>query len=274
MECNKIKSLLSEYLDKALDSDLNRDVKDHLLSCKECSNDFFHMKTIAKEMKEMERLKAPDNLLSRVNQTILERPWYLKLLDFIPGSGGFRLPMEYVTLAATAVLVFFIFTSIYNDKPENVKTAMSDNQKLLTGRNSIKFDEESLDLEFIPVSGNESGVLSSDNIFSVSRGQNRLDTQSNDILKMIETGLPSVKNNYLLFQLNEIILAAEGKIISKEDHDSTGYTNSIKVTIPSKNYETFIQRAEELGRFHPPAPSLNNKENDQVLMRIRFTVPE
>jgi predicted anti-sigma-YlaC factor YlaD len=38
MECVKIKSLLSEYMDKALENDAAKEVKEHLLSCKDCSS--------------------------------------------------------------------------------------------------------------------------------------------------------------------------------------------------------------------------------------------
>ncbi|MBN2417853.1 MAG: zf-HC2 domain-containing protein, partial [Deltaproteobacteria bacterium] len=119
MECNKIKSLLSEYLDKTLQSDLNRDVKEHLLSCKECSNEFFLMKSISDQLSGMERLKAPNYLLNRVNKAVTSPSWYSKLFDFIPGSGGFKAPMEFATMATAAILVLLIFFNINIEKNEN-----------------------------------------------------------------------------------------------------------------------------------------------------------
>jgi hypothetical protein len=270
MECIKIKSLLSEYMDKTLENDTLREVKEHLLSCKDCSNDYFLIKSIAEEMKSMESYKAPSNLLNKVNMAIQKRPWYLRLPDFIPGSGGFRLPMEYVTLAATAMLVFFIFTSIYMDKPKNIMTADSGNSKTLSGSNR----GNPVELEFIPVSGKGSDAVSSDNLFSVSSGKTSRDSQIPDIVKMMGMGSPSVKRQKLLSNLNELIIKAGGDIVLKEHKGIPENIDAITVSIPLKSYDSFIQMAEEIGRFHPHAPALTGKTADPVLMYIKFNIGE
>ena len=181
-------------MDKTLENDTQREVKEHLLSCKDCSNDYFLIKSIAEEMKSMESYKAPSNLLNKVNLAIQKRPWYLRLPDFIPGSGGFRLPMEYVTLAATAMLVFFIVTSLYTDKQNEVMTVASGENKALSGSSR----GTPLELEFIPVSGKASDTVSSDKLYSVSSGKGFNDSQIPDMLKMTEMDSPSVKRQKLL----------------------------------------------------------------------------
>jgi hypothetical protein len=270
MECIKIKSLLSEYMDKTLENDTQREVKEHLLSCKDCSNDYFLIKSIAEKMKSMESYKAPSNLLNKVNLAIQKRPWYLRLPAFIPGSGGFRLPMEYVTLAATAMLVFFIFTSIYMDKPKDVMTADSGNSKTRSDSNR----GNPVDLEFIPVSGKGTDAVTSDNTFSVSSGQAFNDSKIPDILKMPGMDSPSVKHEMLLSRLNELINKAGGDIVSKEHKGTPENIDAITVSIPLKSYDSFIQKAEEIGRFHPPAPALADKTADPVLMHIKFNISE
>jgi hypothetical protein len=269
MECLKIKSLLSEYMDKTLENDTQKEVKEHLLSCKDCSNEFFILKSIAENMKSMERFSAPSNLLNKVNLAIQKRPWYLRLPDFIPGSGGFRLPMEYVTLVATAVLVVFIFTSIYMDKPKNIMT-VADNNKTLSGLSR----GNPIELKFIPVSGKGTDVVTSDKLFSVSSGQTFNDTKIPDILKMPGTSSSEVKKQKLLSNLNELILKAGGDIISKEYKGTPENIDAITASIPSKSYDSFIQKAEEIGRFHPSAPELTDKSDEHVLVHISFNIGE
>ncbi|NLA75431.1 MAG: zf-HC2 domain-containing protein, partial [Deltaproteobacteria bacterium] len=181
MECAKIKSLLSEYMDKTLENDTAKEVKGHLLSCRECSNDYFLMKTIAQEMRSMERFKAPSNLLNRINLAVQKRPWYLRLPDFIPGSGGFRLPMEYLTLGATAILLFLIITGLYMDKPGAMRVAYNNS----TFSDSGSTVSAPVELEFIPVRVKGSDTVSLDNLFSVSSGKALRNSELSDITEMM-----------------------------------------------------------------------------------------
>ncbi|MBN1907450.1 MAG: zf-HC2 domain-containing protein [Deltaproteobacteria bacterium] len=270
MECAKIKSLLSEYMDKALVNDTAKEVKEHLLSCRDCSSEYFKLKSIAQDMNSMERYRAPSNLLNRVNMAIRKRPRYLRLPDFIPGSGGFRLPMEYVTLAATALLVVFIVTGIYMDKPKDIMIADSGSSKTF----SVSNRGTPVELEFIPVSGKASDTVSSDKLFSVSSGKGFNDSQIPDILKIPEMDTPMARHEILLSRLNELIVKSGGDIVLKEHKGAAENIDAITVSIPVKSYNSFIQKAEEIGRFHPAAPALSGKSADQILMRIKFNVGE
>jgi predicted anti-sigma-YlaC factor YlaD len=40
MECEKIRTLFSEYIDEKLNNDKKEEVDNHLLECKECSKEF------------------------------------------------------------------------------------------------------------------------------------------------------------------------------------------------------------------------------------------
>jgi len=252
MECKKIESLLSEYLDRTLQSDLSRDVKEHLLSCKNCSNDFFLMKSITGELAGLERIKAPNYLLNRVNQAVTSPSWFRKILDFIPGSGGFKVRMEFVTLATTVALVFLIFSNIYFDKNKNVMTADS-------GRDKNGMNEESsgpVRLNFVPSGSYTSGTLSSEKAISVARGGS--------------------SDNYekLISDLMKMIRHAGGDIVSKEYARDSGRIDAITVKISPDSYSSFIGRVEMIGRFKPSAPSLPGQSLEPVLLRISLNFSE
>ncbi len=274
MECDKIKGLLSEYLDKALRSDLSRNVKEHLLSCKDCSNEFFIMKSISGELADLERIKAPNYLLNRVNQAVTSRSWFARLFDFIPGSGGFKLPMEFATLATTALLLFLIFTNINVDQPENAMMAASGTKKSLSSAESKSSPSAAVpvSLDFIPVNKKRSEALNSDDVISVASGQRQ--GNSSGLMNMGNEDIPVLNRNDTISGLNEMVRGAGGDIISKEYQPGTGYLNSITVKIPSNTYDSFIRKAEEIGRFHPPAPSLSHESPDPVLLHIKLNLSD
>jgi len=262
MECDKIKSLLSEYLDKTLQNDLSRDVKEHLLSCKNCSNEFFLMKSIAGELAGLERIKAPNYLLNRVNQAVTAPPWYSKILDFIPGSGGFKVPMEFVTLATTVVLVFLIFTNIHVGNNENITVTDSGGQKAIMGSEPNR----PVRLDFIPAVNTKSGTQLSENVVSGSG------SDTPDLFDMLDKNMPLSRRNKLLSDLNEMVDLVGGEIVSREYGHDRAYVDAITVKIPSSSYNSFIRRAEEIGRFNPPAPSVSQQSPDPVLLRIRLNL--
>ena len=274
MECNKIKSLLSEYLDKTLRSDLGRIVNQHLLSCKTCSNEFFLMKSIAGELGDLERLKAPNYLLNRVNKAVKTRPWFAKVLDFVPGSGGFKLPMEFVTLATTVALVFLIFANIHVDKNENPLVAESGVEKTFSNNdyNSKAVSTGPVRLDFVPVS--DSKTLSSENVFWDGSGRNSGSSAPSDMGDMIHEDSPALKRDNLISRFREITLLAEGDIVSREYHPGTDDIDAFTVKIPADNYASFIQNAEKIGRFHPPAPSLSDQSSVPVFLRIRLNLSD
>lgn len=250
MECEKIKSLLSEYLDRTLPSDLNRDVKEHLLSCKKCSNDFFLMKTIAGELAGLERVKAPNYLLDRVNQVVTSPSWFSKILDFIPGSGGFKAPMEFVTLATTVALVFLIISNIHINKSDRINVADSDGYKTTLNKES----DGTVELNFIPAAITQSS--DTDDVMSVARGRS-----SDNYEKMIS-------------DFEKTVSRAGGDIVKNIYERDSGRVDAIIVKIPLNSYSSFIRRVERRGRFNPPAPPLTNESPDPVLLRIGLNLSE
>lgn len=250
MECNEIKTLLSEYLDRTLQSDINRDVKEHLLSCKNCSDDFFLMKSIADELAGLEKIKAPSYLLTRVNQAVTSPSWFSKILDFIPGSGGFKLPMEFVTLATTVALVFLIFSNIQINKSNDVTVVDSNGDKTIINSETNGL----VKLNYIP-EGNRYAHSSPESL--ISMGEDR----------------PYVDHEKLVSDLKKMVLLSGGDITLKYARDS-GRPEAIKVKIPVKNYGSFIRRAEKIGRFNPPAPSLTRNSPDPVILRISLNLSE
>lgn len=217
------------------------------------------MKSISDQLSGMERLKAPNYLLNRVNKAVTSPSWYSKLFDFIPGSGGFKAPMEFATMAAAAILVLLIFFNINIEKNENAIIAES-------GRHETSLNKESggpVHLDFFPAGRIISGSPSSENVISVDSGQ------SSD-----NSGKPGTTWDTFLLNLTKMVDLAEGDIASREYGRNSRHISAITVKIPLSRYDSFIRMAENIGRFEPPAPSLTHQPADPVLLRIRLNESE
>ena len=109
MNCSRIKELLSEYMDGQLDKEQEALVKDHLLLCGDCRDEFESMKAVVREMGSLDTVKAPDDFLESLHGRIKRDSWFQKIKSFLFISDRFRIPVELATLATTVVLAFFIF---------------------------------------------------------------------------------------------------------------------------------------------------------------------
>lgn len=109
MNCSRIKELLSEYLDGQLDKEQEALVKDHLLLCGDCRDEFESMKAVVREMGSLNTVKAPDDFLESLHGRIKKDSWFQKIKSFLFTPDKFRIPVELATLATAVVIAFFIF---------------------------------------------------------------------------------------------------------------------------------------------------------------------
>jgi len=109
MNCSRTKELFSEYIDGLLDKEQEALVKDHLLLCGDCRDEFESMKAIVREMGSLDTIKAPDDFLESLHGRIKSDSWFqkVKAILFIPAR--IRIPIELATLATAVVVGFFIF---------------------------------------------------------------------------------------------------------------------------------------------------------------------
>ena len=273
MECEKIQTFISEYLDKELNEDMSKRVRDHLLVCKVCGNVYFSMKSAVKELACLEKFKAPYGFLDSVNQSVYKRSWFRNISNIFP---GFKIPMEFVTVAATAVLVILIFTNLQIDKndenrnlePGQIQTASrSSSEMTIKGTNPV-------DLDFYINDNKKGRHPSSDNVLTVGSGEHFTQTDIGDFFEEIEDDFSLFNKGKTISDINEIILSAGGDVVSRNYRVDPASPEIITVKIPSGNYNSFINEIEKIGRFKPPAPSLTDNSPDFVFLKMRLNLPE
>jgi hypothetical protein len=117
MECAKIKDLLSEYIDGTLDAQPKALIDEHLLACPKCNEELASLKTLIRELGSMESFKAPDDFLEKLHERLEPRGSFRKIMHILFVPGRIKIPLEFATAAAMAVLIFSI---LYIQQPEKM----------------------------------------------------------------------------------------------------------------------------------------------------------
>jgi hypothetical protein len=105
MECNKIRELLSEYIDGTLDPEQTQGIRDRLAHCDRCSQEFTALKAVADSMNSLEPVKAPEDFLERVHARIHQRSRFKRVFNALFVPAPIKIPLECAGVLATAVLV-------------------------------------------------------------------------------------------------------------------------------------------------------------------------
>jgi hypothetical protein len=109
MDCSRTKELISEYIDGLLDREQEAEVKDHLLQCGDCRDEFESMKAVVREIGSLDRVEAPDSFLADLHGRMEKDSWFEKVKNILSMPARIKIPVELATLATTVVLAFFIF---------------------------------------------------------------------------------------------------------------------------------------------------------------------
>ena len=108
MECAKIKDLLSEYIDGTLDAQTEALIDEHLLACPKCNEELASLKALISELGSVESFKAPDDFLEKLHERLEPRVSFRKIMRILFVPGRIKIPLEFATATAMAVLIFSI----------------------------------------------------------------------------------------------------------------------------------------------------------------------
>ena len=101
MKCKKVKKHLGSYVEGSLDSKLEKPLKEHLLTCKVCSNEATEQKKYLKAVGSLEEVPAPDNFLEKVHERIEKESDFKKAIRALFTPIGIKIPLEAVGAVGT-----------------------------------------------------------------------------------------------------------------------------------------------------------------------------
>jgi len=136
-DCSEIRTLLSEYLDDALDAKAKALADEHLRSCPACREELDSLKALVKDLGSIESVRAPADFLDQLHKR-MERPSRVSTLrDWLFYPLRVKIPLQ---LAGAAVMAFIIFSILPLQQPA-VKLYSKSEQEKKAGDSAYYVDE-------------------------------------------------------------------------------------------------------------------------------------
>jgi len=287
MECDRVKKLLSEYIDKTIDEPTGILIEEHLKGCEGCNYECISLNAMVKELRSMGALQAPKDLLDKIHERIEADPLEDRTgsFSFFPSWSG--IPMELLAVGLTAVLIFMIFSMIQPESRIMVAPKAKDTTGLVKEterglketRGNItnpmpRTIKETHPVQLAILLGTKPAPvhLPSENLRLIASGKGAempLDTHEfrfNDAQDQ-ETDMKT--SFYQISDIIDAISLYKGRVISKEYKDGTAEPEYIHLEIPAVNYYPFLEKIKDMGTLSTPAPALPEGHQGQVQLRIQ-----
>ncbi|MFV1950883.1 MAG: zf-HC2 domain-containing protein [Nitrospinota bacterium] len=349
MECEKVKQLLSEYMDGTLDVHMKEFVEEHFKICKGCLEELVSLETYLvsleayiNELGSLKRVEAPQDFLEKVHQRLERRFEFKKIVRKIFVPIRIKVPLELIAVAATVLLVIYISKDIQPIKeiayapsvPETGKIAkerikeekqlapekritkppsVSDESAVSdpavfrkrrieeTGKSAVKErdaepgavleqvaalpplkEEKPMELDLlIKIEGpartytlKESGHAERTAKMK-ERGKAEVQRSTGMSVNKMPVykdtkGLKSSYLNEVLSRVKNLIVLADGEVISVEYEKGTKLPQYITTRIPVVNYNTFLRKLGRVGTYQEPLPSETTEGEGSISLRIKF----
>ena len=166
ISCDNAAKLLSDYLDKTLDSEMYNQVREHLKGCKACSKVFANVSYLNSRLKSAQKLKTSadfdQKLRARIQSGQAEKRPVMSMRGLSAGLSG---------VAVCAALTFFVVSDFSSTavEPEQLQPApkAASSQPVLNPSNiqqasaapvtkeQLSAEKDSLKKETIPVDQNK-----------------------------------------------------------------------------------------------------------------------
>ena len=101
MECDKVKNLLSNYLENDLNDLQKAQVEYHINTCKSCQAEFESLKVMIRNLGDLKKVPAPKGLLEGIHADLGIEPKKESLFKRI------KIPLEAAGVLASIVLIIF-----------------------------------------------------------------------------------------------------------------------------------------------------------------------
>jgi hypothetical protein len=292
MECDRVKKLLSEYIDQTVDKPTKMFIEEHLKHCKDCNYEYISLKAMVKELGSMGSVEAPNYLLDKIHERIEANSLEGRtgFFSFFPSWS--RIPMELLAMGLTAVLILVIFNMIQPESRTMITAPAKDTTGLVreteigleetrgdsTGSTNRAIKEIApiqltllLETKPIPI------PLPSENLRLIVSGKGAempMGTPEFEYNAEQDQKTDTEVDTYRISDIIEAISLSEGRIISKGYKDGMDEPEYIHLEIPAVNYYPFLEKIKDIGMLKTPAPDLPEGYQGQARIRIQLISSE
>ena len=298
MECSEIRTLLSEYLDDALDEKAKALAEEHLRTCAACRKELDSLKALVKGIGSLESVKAPADFLDQLHKR-MERPSKIsQVWEWLFHPLRVKIPLQLAGAAVMALLIFSILPMLQpslklHSKSEPEKRAEEKAYSLDESREvkpagrsealvqnaatrGLAKDKETRDVALklkkqvlakaAAPEPSAAPVPASPAVLEMQKQKlaTRAPTQEDKKEDALEKEPESV------FSITQAIEAAKGKRLSVDYNQHTGRPESIQAEVPAGQISLLYERLKELGDLQVPPETRTGKDSDLIHIRIRL----
>lgn len=285
MDCSRIKELLSEYADQALDLNTNEIVREHLSSCKACSEELAALRNCVKNISSLQQVKVPEDFLQKVHERIERRFEFEKIIRrlFVPLK--VKIPLEFAGVLAVVVLVIAVNRVNQPLSLTQPVLFMVEPNKLFEGPVYDKVGlSPAMTLSSMPlVAGTSESLYSSQamvrggaeslGILYNARNSLQVNTYGTAISGVQVFGMPGHNEKEYdkeFLKIANMVESLEGAITFVQLERETNLLESVTVRMPTKNYALLLNRLKEIGIAGRPRLSVISRDEESTELSIEL----
>jgi hypothetical protein len=297
-DCSEIKTLLSEYVDGALDDKAKALADEHLRTCPACREELESLKALVRETGSLESVKAPADFLAQLHKRMERRPRLSELRKWLFYPLRVKIPLE---LAGAAVMAFLIF-SILSVQETPLRLYSTSGPEKRAGEKAYDGDER----KEMKLGGRSEALVQKTAIPEPAKDRGtwevtlNLKKQVRDkaatpepssaaapappaVLEMqrqkLATSAPlqedkkedqREKEPESVLRITKAIETARGKVLSIDHDQQTGRTDSILAEVPAGEISLLYEKLKELGDLQVAPEARTEKDSDLLHIKIRL----
>ena len=299
MDCSEIRTLLSEYLDDALDEKANALADEHLRTCPACREELDSLKTLVKGIGSLESVKAPADFLDQLHKRMERRSRISEIWGWLFYPLRVKIPLQ---LAGAAVMAFLIFSILpmqqaplrlysksepekraeekayYMDESKEMKPAGRSEalvQKAATGGPAKDKETREVALNLkkqvrAKATPEPSAAPAPAPPAALEMQRQKLATRAPLQEDKKEDQLEKEPESVL--SITRAIETAKGKLLSIDYNQQTGRPESIHAEIPAGEISLLYEKLKELGDLQVSPETRAEKDSDLVHVKIRLII--
>jgi len=302
MECAEIRRSLSGYLDSALDAQTTSLVEKHVLTCRACRETLESLRSVVQELGDLRPVKPPEDFIEQLHDRMATR-FSLKELTmrlFVPFQ--IKIPFQFATAAAMAVLIFFIIHTPEIEKemadiprPEAIRERVKETGSMDSSKESPKQEalapasgisppgephsEELLaayQKKAAPVKvASKRKKVAPEPMFHGREYVRKPSAEEAESKLSVEEAVKAIEVVLLLKSeasiVRELIYNVKGTVLSTEYDRNTDRPKSLETEIPAGQYGFFFKKLQQLGTLQTPTPAIDATGLERIKIRIQFT---
>jgi len=296
-DCSQIKSLLSEYLDDALDDKAKALADEHLRTCAACREELDSLKALVKDIGSLESVKAPADFLAELHKRMEPRSRLSGVRDRLFYPLRVKIPLQLAGAAAVALLVFSILPTQepsfkWYPKSEPGKKAEDkaydvdeSKETKLAGRSDALVQKAATrapakDRETREVALQLKKQVHAKGIIEPSAAPAPAQPAVSEMHKkklaagarlQEEKTEDQGENEYdSVRSITTAIETARGKVLTVDYNQQTGRPESIDAELPAERISLLYEKLKELGDLQVSPETPTEKDSELVHVKIRL----